>query len=97
MANKIDGAPSKIKAGAVKMDDHIPVKIVDARPERKTLILTLSAIDVAIGDASITSAQTGGFVPHLEQFELQTADEVWGVVRDGRTLGQVISYIEMYD
>ena len=69
---------------------------MDARASRSKIILSLSAVDIAIGDSSVTDTG-GGLIPAINQFEMESAAELWVVVRSARTTPQTVSYIEIYD
>jgi hypothetical protein len=79
------------------MADHNPVKIVDARPERRQLLLTFNAEQVQIGDAQITSVFGGGYAHGGNQLALDTAGELWCVLRDGHSGPRTLHFLELYD
>lgn len=98
MAKCVKGAPSKIKSGSFRYPNNTPFKMVDARPGRKTLLITSAPTVLAFGDSTITSDPNGGgYIPHNIHHEIATADEVWAVARDGEQLNGIVSWLEIYD
>jgi hypothetical protein len=98
MAKTVSGAPGNLRTGSIVLSDHNPVKLVDARAERRELLITFNSVEVQIGDAGITSAFGGGFAQDgTNKIVLATAAEVWCVLRDGFAGPRTVHFMELYD